>query len=156
MSLNQWAANGWVRPHQTTPQEIQDLLAIVQRDLADATGNISADWQFGIAYNAVLKLCTILLHASGYRPEKTLQHYRTLQALPLILGPERKADADYLDACRAKRNTVEYDRAGGATRQDANELIEFAQELRTAVIAWLQREHLELLAPPGQSPSKNP
>ena len=78
MSLQQWANNGWLRPHQSSPQEIQDLLAIVSRDLSDAEGNISADWRFGIAYNAALKLCTILLHASGYRPEKTLQHYRTL------------------------------------------------------------------------------
>ena len=50
------------------------------------SGDISADWRFGIAYNAALKLCTILLYAEGYRPEKTLQHYRTIQALPLILG----------------------------------------------------------------------
>jgi hypothetical protein len=147
MSLKQWAGNGWLRPHKTSPKEIQDLLAIVKRDLADAAGDISADWQFGIAYNAALKLCTILLHASGYRSEKTLQHYRTLQALPLILGPERKADADYLDACRIKRNTVEYDCAGSATRKDAKELAEFAGELHKAVIAWLEREHIELILP---------
>ena len=147
MSLRQCASNGWLRPHETSPNEIQDLLAIVKRDLADATGDISADWQFGIAYNAALKLCTVLMHASGYRPEKTLQHYRTLQALPLILGAERKADADYLDACRIKRNTVEYDYAGAATRKDAKELIEFTLELREAVIAWLEREHIELTLP---------
>ena len=147
MSLSQWANNGWLRPHETSPREIQDLLAIVARDLADAKGEISADWRFGIAYNAALKLCTILLHASGYRPEKTLQHYRTLHALPLILGPEWREDADYLDACRIKRNTVEYDRAGCATKKDAVELIEFTQELRDAVRAWLQANHIELLLP---------
>jgi hypothetical protein len=127
MSLKQWADNGWVRPHQTSPKEIQDLLAIFRRDLADAKGDISADWQFGIAHNAALKLCTVLLYVSGYRAERTLQHYRTIQALPLILGPERKADAEYLDACRIKRNTVEYDYAGVATRKDAQELVEFCQ-----------------------------
>ena len=152
MSLKQWANNGWLRPHQTSPKEIQELLAIVKRDLADAAGDISADWQFGIAYNAALKLCTILLHASGYRPERTLQHYRTLQALPLILGPERKADADYLNTCRIKRNTVEYDHAGAATRKDAQELIEFCEELRETVIAWLQSEHIELTLPEDQQP----
>jgi hypothetical protein len=150
MSLKQWASNGWLRPHRTSPNEIQDLLAIVKRDLADAVGDISADWQFGIAYNAALKLCMILLYASGYRPEKTLQHYRTLQALPLILGSERKADVDYLDACRIKRNTVEYDYAGGATRKDAQELIEFSRELRETVMDWLRREHIELLLPEDQ------
>lgn len=147
MSLQSWANNGWLRPHAPSPKEIQDLLAIVKRDLADAEGDISADWQFGIAYNAALKLCTLLMHASGYRPEKALQHYRTLQALPLILGPARKADADYLDACRIKRNTVEYDYAGAATRKDAQELIEFTRELRQAVLAWLEREHIELTLP---------
>ncbi|MGB8354355.1 MAG: hypothetical protein WCD79_10735 [Chthoniobacteraceae bacterium] len=70
MSLKQWADNGWLRPHKTSPQEIADLLAIVERDLADAEGAISADWRFGIAYNAALKLCTILLSASGYRARK--------------------------------------------------------------------------------------
>ena len=94
MSLKQWASNGWLKAHQSSPKEIQDLLAIVRRDLADAEGDISADWRFGIVYNAALKLCTILMFASGYRPEKNLQHYRTLQALPLILGPNRKADAE--------------------------------------------------------------
>jgi hypothetical protein len=75
MTLKQWADNGWLRAHQTSRQEVGDLLAIVERDLTDAEGNISPDWKFGIAYNAALKLCTILLYVSGYRPEKTLQHY---------------------------------------------------------------------------------
>ena len=47
MTLEQWANNGWLRPHQTSPKEIRDLLAIVKRDLTDASGDISADWQFG-------------------------------------------------------------------------------------------------------------
>ncbi|MGE0128757.1 MAG: hypothetical protein AB7U82_11815 [Blastocatellales bacterium] len=75
-------------------------MAIVARDLADAECDISADWRFGIAYNAALKLCTILLHASGYRPEKTLQHYRAIAALPEILGEQWKDEADYLETCR--------------------------------------------------------
>jgi hypothetical protein len=36
------------------------------------------------------------------------QHYRTIQALPKILGSEKNDDAAYLDTCRAKRNTAEY------------------------------------------------
>jgi hypothetical protein len=126
--LKDWEANGWLRPHKTSRQEIGNLLAIVRRDLTDARSEaISSDWRFGIAYNAALKLCTILLYAEGYRPLQNLAHYRTLQALPLILGRDRKADTNYLETCRTKRNTVEYDYAGGATDADANELIEFAE-----------------------------
>jgi len=147
MTLKQWADNGWLKPHKTSRQEIGNLLAIARRDLADArAGGISDDWRFGIAYNAALKLCTVLLHAEGYRPAQNLAHYRTLQTLPLILGTNRKADADYLDACRTKRNTVEYDYVGGATEADADELIEFAESLKKDVLKRLSAKH------PGLAP----
>lgn len=146
MSLENWAKNGWLRPYRTSPSQIAELFAIADRDLEDArTARLSTDWQFGIAYNAALKLCTILLYAEAYRPEKNLAHYRTLQALPLIMGPERKDDADYLDACRSKRNTAEYDSVGCVSPEEARELIAFAAELRQAVAAWLKENHPELI-----------
>lgn len=144
MSLEEWAKNGWLRTHKTSKQEIKQLLEIVARDLKDAQQKgVSSDWRFGIAYNAALKLCTILIYAAGHRPEKTLAHYRTLQALPLILGREKEDDADYLDSCRMKRNIVEYDYVGGATNADADELIAFVIELEKDVIKWLKKTHLE-------------
>ena len=146
MSLQKWVEFGWLRPHQSSKKEIEGLLSIVGRDLADARQErISADWRFGIAYNAALKLCTVLLNASGYRPERTLQHKRTIDALPLILGESRKDDTAYLDACRVKRNTVEYTTAGAATDSDAEELLQFATELREDVLGWLKTNHPELL-----------
>lgn len=146
MSLENWAKNGWLRPHQTTRPQIAELFAIVDRDLEDAgTERLSTDWQFGIAYNAALKLCTILLYAKGFRPEKNLAHYRTLQSLPHILGASRQNDADYLDACRSKRNTAEYDSAGHISPEEARELVSFATELRTDVLAWLKKNHPQLV-----------
>jgi hypothetical protein len=146
MTLQQWAEQGWLRPHRADAREVRSLLAIVERDLNDASGPISPDWRFGIAYNAALKLCTVLLHASGYKAQKNLQHYRTIQALPLILGPDRQADAEYLDACRRKRNTVEYDAVGGATERDVEELTAFVRHLRKTVEAWLRARHPGLMA----------
>ncbi len=141
----QWLDNGWLIRHQSSAREIANLLAIVERDLRDARGEISSDWRFGIAYNAALKLCTILLYAEGFQPEKTLQHYRSIQALPEILGQEKKPDADYLNACRTKRNTAEYDYAGCATQSDANELIAYCEELKQGVLEWLKQKHPDLL-----------
>lgn len=147
MTLKQWSENGWLKTHKTSPQEIGNLLAIVERDIKDASqAEISADWAFGIAYNAALKLCTVLLYAQGYKAERSLQHYRTIQALPLILGSDRKNDADYLDSCRTKRNIVEYDYVGGATRGNALELIEFVKDLKGDVESWLEKEHPEFLS----------
>lgn len=145
MSLAQWAEYGWIKPHKTSQKEISDLLRIVERDLQDASGSISPDWRFGIAYNAALKLCTILLYASGYKPEKTLQHYRTIQALPLILGGAYKEDAKYLDTCRNKRNTAEYDYVGAICDEDVAELIDCVKELRETIIKWLEEKHPQLM-----------
>ena len=132
MNLQTWADNGWLRSHTTSDVEVGNLFAIV-------------DWRFGIAYNSALKLCTILLFASGFRAEKPLEHYRTLQSLPLILGEMYGKDALYLDACRKKRNIVEYDYAGGATDQDAEELIGFVMDLRETTRAWIAEQRPDLL-----------
>ncbi len=146
MTLTDWERNGWLRAHKTSSQEIRDLLAIVERDLQDArVSGISADWQFGIAYNAALKRCTILVYTQGYRPEHNLAHYRTLAALPLVLGDGRKDDADYLETCRRKRNVTEYDRAGGISEGEAVELAEFVAEFKEDVLRWLHEKYPQLL-----------
>ena len=145
MSLRDWSESGWLRSHTTSRQEIEGLLGIVERDLEDARADISADWRFGIAYNAALRLCTVLLYAEGYRPERNLQHYRTIQALAVVLGDEARVDVDYLEVCRKKRNVIEYDAAGTVTERDAAELVEFASGLRSRVLAWLEDSHAELM-----------
>jgi uncharacterized protein (UPF0332 family) len=144
MSLRQWLNNGWLRNHKTSKNEILNLFAIVERDLKDAKVGISDDWRFGIAYNAALKLCTILLYADGYETEKNLQHYRTIQAISIILGEDRKKDSEYLETCRTKRNILEYDYTGGVTEKDANELIEFVTEFKADIVAWLKDHHPDL------------
>lgn len=69
---------------------------------------------------------------------------RTISTLPHIGGLRTQTDADYLDTCRRKRNIVEYDYTGGATDSDADELIEFSQDLLEDVIQWLRSNHPEL------------
>ncbi len=64
MSLKRWFENGWLRRHQTSYQEIADLMMIVDRDLQDAKAGVSDNWRFGIAYNAALKLCTTFNRAN--------------------------------------------------------------------------------------------
>ena len=142
MSLEDWHKFGWLKPHRTDERELGNLLAIADRDISDATaGGLSNDWKFGIAYNAALKLCTMMLYDAGFMPEKTLAHYRTLLSIEYTLGTERKSDAVYLEACRAKRNHVEYDYVDGASAAEAEELLEFAKELRKDVVGRLRLKY---------------
>ena len=146
MTLFEWQNNGWLRPHVSSQKEIEGLFSIVHRDLNDAiSDDLSCDWKFGIAYNAALKLCTVLLHASGYRPEKLLQHFRTIAAVQEILGNDKADAVAYLELCRVKRNTAEYDMAGVVSESEALELIEFTNQLRTEVLYWLNKHHRNLV-----------
>ena len=142
MSLQDWSKFGWLKSHRTDLQELSNLLAIADRDIADAAASeLSNDWRFGIAYNAALKLCTMMLYDAGYMPEKNLAHYRTLLSIEFTLGESRKADAAYLDSCRAKRNHVEYDYVDGASKSEADELLAFAKALREDVVRRLQKKY---------------
>ncbi|HAK94193.1 MAG TPA: hypothetical protein DCM87_04120 [Planctomycetes bacterium] len=144
-SLQRWQADGWLRAHTPTRAEMANLLSIAARDLRDARKTaISSDWRFGIAYNAALKLCSILVHAEGYRPERSLNHYRTIAALPLILGASRTPDAEYLETCRRKRNIVEYDRVGIVSQSETEELIAFVAGFLEEVTRWLRTHHPDL------------
>lgn len=144
MSLKQWVENRWIRPYKTSSEEISNLFSIVDRDLNVAEQDINSDWRFGIAYNAALKLCTILLYASGYKAERSLQHYRTIQSITLILGEDKQADAAYLDSCRKKRNIVEYDYVGGISASEVDELTKFVKEFKKEITNWLNNNYPEL------------
>lgn len=141
MSLSDWAKAGWLKAQVPTRAQIAKIFGVVDRDLEDSKRNLSPDGQFNIAYNSALQLCAIALLAEGWKPDKLNAHHRTISALPLILGTDRRDDADYLDACRAKRNGLEYDAAGRVSAKEAKELREFAVELREAVVTWLGDAH---------------
>jgi hypothetical protein len=144
MSLNDWAKAGWLKPQAATREQVAKIFGVVDRDLEDSRAALSPDGRFNIAYNAALQLCAVVLLAEGWKPDKLNAHHRTISALPLILGAERQGDADYLDACRAKRNGLEYDAAGKVSLKEAKELREFAVELREVVITWIEKRHPEL------------
>jgi hypothetical protein len=145
VSLADWARNGWLVEHQTSPKEIADLLAVADRDLTDCTAKgLSDDWQLAIAYNAALQLATVALAACGYRVSREAHHYRTVQSLTLTLGVDAASVAQ-LDSFRKKRNISDYERAGIVSSKEAHEMAEFAAELRKQIQDWLASEHPELL-----------
>jgi len=125
-------------------EQISKIFSVVDRDLEDSKRNLSSDGQFNIAYNAALQLCAIALLAEGWRADKLNAHYRTIAALPVILGKKWQDGSDFLDACRSKRNGLEYDAAGRVSASEAKEVREFAIELRKAVVEWLGRTHKKL------------
>lgn len=90
-SWQQCLAKGDVKTHQTSKQEIDNLRALITRDLADAavTG-LSADRQFATAYNAALQAATIAIECSGYRVSARSGHHKVTFELAALATALRR------------------------------------------------------------------
>jgi len=145
MSLRDWLKNGWLTEHATSRQEIADLLAVADRDLADCQAEgLSPDWRLAIAYNAALQTAAAALAAAGYRATRSQHHFRTIQSLAHTIGADADVVAQF-DAFRKKRNIGGYERAGLVSSREADEMVGLAARLRRDVEEWIRDERAELL-----------
>lgn len=146
MTLELYARNSWIRDHESTVDEIANLLAIADRDIRESqTQGLGAEWRFDIAYNSALQSATSALAAAGYRAERQNKHTRTIECLEFTVGLDDKEVA-FFDACRRKRHTAVYDQVGAISDQEADEMIQFAKRLREQVERWIRQEHPKLLS----------
>lgn len=145
MSFADWLRNKWLVKHKSSSEEIAGLLAIVERDLANAkVDGLADDWKFNIGYNAGLQAATAALAAAGFRAAREQHHYRTIQSLALTIGwPAAKVDR--FDRFRKKRNIIGYETAGVVSEREAQEVYELAVALRDDLLAWLRKGHPKLL-----------
>ncbi len=146
MTLEQWQRNGWLTSHTPSREEIADLLAAADRDLASArTPGHHADWRLNIAYNAALQCGVAALAACGFRSARDAHHYRVIESLALTLGPGHQASSDRLNAFRKKRNISTYARPGVSSEKEVEEMMELAQDLRVQVETWIKANKPALL-----------
>lgn len=109
-----------VRPHTTRLRELDDLRAVVARDLADAAiPGLSADRRFATAYNAALQIAKMIIACAGYRVTGLGHHRTTFEAVELAMGSSIAPLALYFDTCRRKRNTLDYDAANVTSDTEA-------------------------------------
>ena len=128
-----------VHKHTTSKAELDNLRAVVARDLHDAavTG-LSDDRKFATAYNAILQLSKMAIACAGYRAATHAGHHQTsFEALELAMGSSAFSLAAYFDACRRKRNQIDYDQAHAVTETEAREICEKAKEFQQLVEQWI-------------------
>jgi len=135
-----------VVPHITSPQELNNIRALIARDLADAAiPALSSDRRFATAYNAALQCGTIVIACSGYRVSARAGHHAvTFEATQLAIGASVTSFTDYFDACRRKRNTIDYQNSSVATDTEALELLHKATAFHAFVEAWVAANHPSL------------
>jgi SAV_6107-like HEPN len=146
MSWTKLLQGGNVRRHRTSAQELGEIRRLVARDLADAAlQGLSEDRRFATAYNAALQTAKMAIACAGYRVASMPGHHRfTFNGAKLALGPSTAQLIDYFDACRRKRNEIDYTGAAFATTTEADELLLHAAAFLATVEAWIAKTHPSL------------
>jgi len=146
MDLKQLLNQGRLKPHETSKEEIHNLLKLIKRDIKDSKIRVlSADRRYATAYNAILQSATILLYCKGYRAKGIGHHFIVFEGMKEILGKDYHELADYFDSCRAKRNVSDYSSAGEISEAEADELIKEAETFLKVIIQWLKVNYPNML-----------
>jgi len=109
----------------------------------DSAG-LSADAQFVMAYDAARTLSLLIVRASGHRPRTVGRHHNTFLALE-VADPAFANLSTYFDGCRMKRNSCEYDFAGGVSDTDAEGLLTAVRQFAVDVEAWIRARYPNLV-----------
>lgn len=145
MTLDNLLKIGRLKAHEADADEIGNLIAAANRNLADSRAdNISTENRFDAAYKCIMQCSLAALMANGYRPDTNVpgHHQTVIQSLPKTIGMDGTRLA-VLDALRSKRNQSDYtgkeiDSASLAT------CIDEAEGLLREVDDWLTENHPEL------------
>ena len=115
--------------------------ALIARDLAGLAG-LSADRKFATAYNAALQAANMAIACTGYRIVSKVGHHRVLlETTKLALDKPAHKYADYFEACRRKRNTIDYTFSNVATNTESKEIVVQAAEFYNEVENWIAKNH---------------
>ena len=102
-----------------------------------------------MAYDAARTLSLLVVWATGYRPRTVGAHYNTFLALEAA-DPLFATLSAYFDGCRMKRNSCEYDVAGGVSDTDAEGLLTTVRQFALDVEAWIKAHYPQLKCRQGE------
>jgi hypothetical protein len=139
-------ANKEAQKHKTSKKELDNMRALIARDLADsAIAGLSSDRRFATAYNAALQAANMAIACAGYRIVSKVGHHRvSFESVKLVLGKPTDKYADYFETCRRKRNTIDYTFSNVATETEAKEILAQASQFYGEVEDWLAKNHPSL------------
>lgn len=122
------------------------MRALIARDLEDAAiQELSDDRRFATAYNAALQTAKMAIACAGYQLASTPGHHRlTFEAARLALGASAARHLDFFEACRRKRNVIDYDHASVATHTEAQEIVAETNDFFELVEHWIAANHPKL------------
>jgi hypothetical protein len=103
MTWKKLQAAGRVQPHTASKKELDDLRALIERDLEDASiEKLSDDRRYATAYNAALQAAKMAIAWAGYRLASIPGHHRlTFETARLALGSAALNSLDFFETAGA-------------------------------------------------------
>ncbi len=145
MSLDAWRNSRLIVEHETSQQEISDLLGIVTTDLNDARlPALSPDRRLACCYNAILTAARAALRSAGYRvPKGTAHHhYYAIQSLRFTVLVDA-VTVQQIESMGKKRVMAGYVRVGEISQSLVEEALAFAETCCSQVEEWIRETHPE-------------
>ncbi len=144
MSWEQLLADNRVAALPPSKAELDNLRTIVARSLKDMESpGLSTDARVVMAYDAARTLSLLIVRAAGYRPRTVGGPYNTLLAQE-VADPAFANLSAYFDGCRMKRNSCEYDFAGGVSDTDAAGLLKEVRRFAVDAEDWIAARYPQL------------
>jgi hypothetical protein len=139
LSWKLWLSRRDAVSHTTSKAELDNLRALIARDLKDAAiAGLSADRRFATAYNAALQSARMAASCAGYRITARAGHHQlTFESIVLAMGVRAQRFADYFETCRRKRNVIDYTFSNVASNTEADELLRETHLFYETVEAWI-------------------
>jgi hypothetical protein len=147
VTFNDWLSDhrDEIVPEAASPEEIANLLAVVDRELGDSESARSLDGRFVHAYWACLTVARTALRACGYRLRSVAGHVRTIESLEHTMEVDQGSRRQ-LHTFRTKRARADYEMVDTVSGADLEEASRLAEELREKLHSWLMAEHPDLIA----------
>lgn len=143
MTFESLLKQGKIKPIESSPEEIKEILSLADRDIKMAEFVITQDWDwaFSIAYNASLQASRAYMHSKGYRASSQHGHKNTFEFMQRALGKDYKDIVGFLDRMRPKRNRAIYDISGSITETEVKELVKKSREFVRIIKEKLESRH---------------
>jgi uncharacterized protein (UPF0332 family) len=129
MDYSELVDEGLVTQGRFARGQVEDSLRIARRDVATARSvmEISPEWAFNIAYNAMHQAGRAFMFHAGFRSLGAGHHATVIRFLEIGLGPDFGDELALLDRMRRKRNRATYDAVGTVSCNEAQEAISVAE-----------------------------
>lgn len=144
--MEDWLENYWLEKRETSKQEIDNLLRLIERDLTlSADDNANEDYRLIAVHNAAYNCATTALRLKGLRLKRNLpgHHEKAIDSLRYTFELDSEV-VEFLNDIRKKRNDAEYFAPDLSSVDEIEDALKIVRQLYHELKDQLVKGHSDL------------